>query len=127
MLVYIIFLITDLLLPTLMIVFGLLFLYKPPKTINYLYGYRTKKSMISQESWDYAHQYFGKIWFPLGVIVLILTIVAFIFLYNQDEETVGVVGFLIMLVQLTTLMVPTLITEKALKRKFDNDGKNMNQ
>lgn len=123
MLVYIIFLITDLLLPTLMIIFGLLFLYKPPKTINYLYGYRTKRSMISQESWDYAHQYFGKIWFPLGVIVLILTIVAFIFLYNQDEDTIGVVGTIIMFIQLIPLFVSVFITERALKRKFGNVSK----
>lgn len=29
---------------------------RPPKTINHLYGYRTKASMASQERWDFAQQ-----------------------------------------------------------------------
>ena len=35
--------------PLLMIGFGLLFIYKPPKRINPLYGYRTRRSMRNQE------------------------------------------------------------------------------
>ena len=29
---------------------------RPPKTINDLYGYRTKASMANQERWDFAQQ-----------------------------------------------------------------------
>ena len=32
----------------------------PPKKINYLYGYRTKASMKSQESWNFSQNYTSK-------------------------------------------------------------------
>ena len=32
----------------------------PPKKINYFYGYRTKASMKSQESWNFAQNYISK-------------------------------------------------------------------
>ena len=32
----------------------------PPKKINYFYGYRTKASMKSQESWNFAQNYTSK-------------------------------------------------------------------
>ena len=41
---------------------GGLFLWKcPPKNINGLIGYRTKRSMQNQESWDFAQRYAGKV------------------------------------------------------------------
>lgn len=106
-----------------MIVFGLIFIYDAPKNINYVYGYRSKRSKINQESWDYAHEYFGRISFRLGIVVLILTIIAFIFLYNEDVDTIGVVGTIIMFIQLIPLFVSVFITERALKRKFGNFSK----
>ena len=41
---------------------GLLF-RKTPKEINYVYGYRTKRSMMNEETWRFANQYFGKAWY----------------------------------------------------------------
>ena len=32
----------------------------PPKKINYFYGYRTKASMTSQESWNFSQNYTSK-------------------------------------------------------------------
>ncbi len=32
----------------------------PPKKINHFYGYRTKKSMRSQEVWNYAQTFSAK-------------------------------------------------------------------
>nr|WP_330361204.1 SdpI family protein [Oribacterium parvum] len=28
--------------------------------MNYVYGYRTKRSMMNEETWRFANQYFGK-------------------------------------------------------------------
>lgn len=39
---------------------GIILLKKPPKRINFLYGYRTNKSMRNQQSWDFAQMYSGK-------------------------------------------------------------------
>lgn len=45
----------NLLLPVIMLVFGRLFQTRPPKTINGLFGYRTARSMKSQEEIGRAH------------------------------------------------------------------------
>ncbi|MEW6522021.1 MAG: hypothetical protein AB1445_00375 [Bacillota bacterium] len=41
------FWIVDLVIPAVMVVFGLLFLTRPPRRINWVYGYRTSRSMKS--------------------------------------------------------------------------------
>lgn len=41
----------------LMLVLAFLFKQFPPKKINHWYGYRTPRSMRSQEAWDFANRY----------------------------------------------------------------------
>lgn len=68
------FWITDLLIPITMIGVGYWFKKNPPKSINWIYGYRTKRSMSSQEAWDVAQCSFGQIWFKVGVGLLVIII-----------------------------------------------------
>ena len=44
----------SLFIPIIMIVFGILMWFAPPKGRNTSYGYRTKRSMMNEETWDYA-------------------------------------------------------------------------
>jgi len=53
-------LIVVLLIPLTMLFFGWLLFRRTPKEINYVYGYRTKRSMMNEETWRFANQYFGK-------------------------------------------------------------------
>lgn len=69
------FWIVDLIIPITMIIFGILFIKRPPYRINSVYGYRTRRSMASQEAWDYAHQLCGKAWLGIGGILLCFIIV----------------------------------------------------
>jgi len=47
-------------------------MYKhPPKSINAIYGYRTARSMKNDETWKFAHDCCGRLWFKLGFILLI--------------------------------------------------------
>ena len=45
----------NLIVPLTMVGFGAVFLRRPPRKINGAYGYRTARSMASQEAWDFAH------------------------------------------------------------------------
>lgn len=57
----------------------LLLFYKfPPKEINALYGYRTKRSFKSQTHWDYAQRFVSKYWLivPLQIIITHLILYA---------------------------------------------------
>lgn len=78
-----------LLIPLTMIIFGRHFMSNPPKDINSFYGYRTSMSMKSRETWDFAHRYFGKLWFILGLVLLPLSVIPMFFLLGKSVETIG--------------------------------------
>ena len=61
----------DLLLPCVMMGFGREFMKNPPKEINPGYGYRTTMSSKSQETWDFAQRYMGKVWYKAGRVLLV--------------------------------------------------------
>lgn len=119
---WIFMMIMNLLIPFSMIGFGAYFRKKAPKEINYLYGYRTPMSMKNKDTWDFAHHYFGSLWFKMGWIVVFITIIAMLFLVGKDTQTVGYFGVVITLLQCIPLLGPIISTERALRRNFDEDG-----
>lgn len=121
--------ITTLIMPILMIGMGNVFLKNPPKDINEVYGYRTKRSMKNQETWDFAHQYCGKVWRKIGSIMLIISIVIDgimsigkeKLMFPQDEILI-----IILLIQTSILIIAIYPVEKALKKNFDEEGNRIN-
>ena len=80
--------------------------------------------MKSQDAWQYAHEHCGKIWYLIGLIILLLSFASMIVLYcflNRDTTTVGAYGSIICGVQLLTLIVSVFPTEFALKKRFDQN------
>jgi len=103
-----------------MIVFGLIFLKKPPKNINSLYGYRTRMSSVNQETWDFAHEYSGRVWLRTGVYVLVGSMVLMLLLKNsKDFERYMLTMFY---VQMGFMLMVIPLTEKALRKSFDKEG-----
>ena len=116
-------LVMDLLVPVVMIVLGRLFLRRPPHTINGTYGYRTAMSMKNQETWQFAHQYCGKLWLRLGWMLVPLSVIPMLFVIGKDIETVANVGLAVSLLQLAPLVGSIFPTELALKKVFDKNGR----
>lgn len=50
-----------LLIPGTMVLFGYVWKKHPPKTINGIYGYRTRRSMQNWATWEFAHQYCARL------------------------------------------------------------------
>ena len=115
--------ITTLLIPMVMIIFGSIFMKNPPKEINWAYGYRTNMSMKNQDTWNFAHEYCGKIWFRCGVVLTVISLIIMLFVIGRDTDTVGWIGGGLAMVQILPLLGTIIPTEMALKRKFDKDGK----
>ncbi len=120
---WIFMLIVVLLIPITMIVFGRLFSKSAPKKINYTFGYRTKRSMMNDETWRFANTYIGKLWYLCGIILLPLSVVAMVFVFGKGRDTVGTFGGILTLVQMIPLIGNIIPTEKALKRNFDEYGR----
>jgi hypothetical protein len=119
---WIFMLITELLMPAIMIVFGRVFMKNPPKSINMVYGYRTKLSMRNQDTWDFAHRYFGKIWYISGLVLLPISVIPMVLVMGKGDGPVGLVGGALTFVQLIVLIGAMIPPEIALSKQFDSDG-----
>ena len=117
-------LVMNLLTPLVMIIYGSIFEKKPPKIARskFAFGYRTVMSMRNEETWEYAHRFFGKLWFRLGIAVGLISIIVLFFFIGKDKDTVGFVGMIIDYVQLAAMLLPVIPTEISLRRRFDKYG-----
>ena len=120
---WIFMLIMVLLIPLTMIFFGWLLFRRTPKEINYVYGYRTKRSMMNEETWRFANQYFGKVWYLCGLISAPLSVIAIAIVFGKGPGTVGTVGGIITMLQILPLIGAIVPTESELKKNFDENGK----
>lgn len=115
-------LMSDLLVPLVMIGFGALFMFRPPRTINSLYVYRTRLSMKNEDTWAFAHRYAGRVWLIGGLILLPISVLAMLPVIGRDEQTVGTWGGIVCILELIPLAASLIPTELALRRTFDDQG-----
>lgn len=119
---WIFMLIMNLIIPLSMIGFGKYFLKNTPKEINSVFGYRTTMSMKNRDTWDFAHKYFGKIWYICGLVLLPFSIILMFFVLGQNKDVIGTLGIILCFIQIITLIGSIFPTEKALKKNFDKNG-----
>ena len=112
----------NLLIPVILIVVGRMMWKHCPKKINWVFGYRTSRSMKNMDTWQFAHKYCGKLWWKLGWLSLIPSIVVLIPFYNSSEEVIGIIGLIICIIQMVILIASAFPTEAALKNTFTDDG-----
>lgn len=108
---YLIPIVSQFFLGPILIVFSIIFLKFPPKEINPLYGYRTKRSMQSQEHWDYANKEFSQKLFVASVLTTIVQILCSMFYGHIIGITMGLIAIVV--------FIPTIIIkiETDLKKK----------
>ena len=88
----------------------------PPKKINMLYGYRTRRSMKNQETWNTGNQIAAAALLIFSVIQLAFGLGSFLILPEADAID-WTVGFMIL-----GLIVMIIMIELRLKKLFDKDG-----
>lgn len=115
-------LVCDLLIPFLMIICGRMMWKHPPKDINGIIGYRTARSMKNKDTWKFAHDYCGRLWWKIGWAMFIPSVVILVPFYNSSEDAIGIAGGILCAVQCMTLIISIFPTERALKRSFTNEG-----
>ena len=119
-----------LLIPLMMLGFGRLLYKKPPKDINFLFGYRTARSMKNADTWAFAQRTIGRIWWRAGLILLPLTALGMLvclFTLARDEDTVGVYSLVFLYAQMAVMILSIPPVERALRRTFDEDGNRREQ
>lgn len=112
----------DLLIPVLMILAGRMMWKHCPKEINSLLGYRTTRSMKNMDTWKFAHEYCGHLWWKIGWFMLVPSILVQLPFISSTEEKIGIASGIICTIQCIILMIAIFPTENALKKTFKEDG-----
>lgn len=85
----------------------------PPKTINTLYGYRTKRLMRDQKSWDFAQLYSSKLMMQFGLLYAFIGLIGFIY---KPNETIVAIITITLLIAIAAIII--VIVERKLKNRF---------
>ena len=115
-----------LLMPVTLLLFGLYFRNKAPKNINIVFGYRTSRSMKNMDTWRFAHRFCGLIWIVGGCVSLPLAIISMLLVIGKNENTIGYVGASCLFLPLILVVISIILTENALKKKFNSFGQPKN-
>ena len=110
-------LICDCIIPAIMIIAGRMMWKHCPKHMNSMSGYRTTRSMKNMDTWKFANDYCGRLWWKIGWIMII-----HIPFYGASDDTMGILSIIIIVIQLVFLIGSIFPTEKALKNNFNEDG-----
>lgn len=110
------------LIPAILFLFGKFFSKDVPMGINAFCGYRTKRSMKNEATWVFANRYCGTLSAKLAVLSAVITIRAMVLVYNSDESAVTTAALISAAIQIVLLIISVILTEKALKSTFDQEG-----
>lgn len=112
----------DLLIPILMVIAGSMMWKHAPEKINGIIGYRTARSMKNTDTWKFAQDYCGRLWWKIGWIILIPSFAIHIPFYHSSEDMIGIVAAILCTIQCVILILSIFPTERALKRTFTEEG-----
>lgn len=79
--------------------------------------------MRNEETWKFANQYLGKVWYLCGLLSAPLSVIAMAIVFEKGTETMSTVGFIITMIQTTPLVGAMISTEIVLKKNFDENGR----
>ena len=111
----VVYLLSYLILPVLLIVVGLV-MWRFPPGYGGSVGYRTKRSRSSRQAWDFAQVYWGRLILVMSIPMLAVSVGAGVFqIVKPLSEGAGLLVFcVIMTLQLVPLFVSIGVTESAL-------------
>ncbi len=118
--------IANLLIPTSMIIIGLIWKKKAPKNINNLVGYRSKRSMKNKDTWIFAQEYIRKKWLHFGIILIVVVIIRMVSMLNHENDYIGTMSLIVIACEISVMAVSVGMTESVLKEHFDEDGNPIN-
>jgi uncharacterized membrane protein len=108
--------------PLLLIVFGLLYMFKPAEHANFRFGYRTYFGMGSTEAWQYTQRIAGLVFTALGGVLFIAMIVVMCF-FGKRELLQNVTTAAICLgVQAGALLIARMVIAIMVSVYFDGFG-----
>lgn len=112
----------NLLIPVVVIVTGRIMWKHYPKNINGLVGYRTTRSMKNMDTWKFANEHCGRLWYKMGLFMLAFSVLVSVLLLRTNDNTYSMISLIFVLLQCIILIVSIIPTKLALKKMFYEDG-----
>ena len=115
-------LLCDLIIPIVMVIAGRMMWKHCPKHINSMLGYRTTRSMKNMDTWKFANEHCGRLWYKMGLFMLAFSVLVSVLLLRTNDNTYSMISLIFILLQCIILIVSIIPTEFALKKMFYEDG-----
>lgn len=115
-------LILNLIIPVTMLIAGYWMWKHCPDDINPVLGYRTRRSMKNMDTWKFAHEYCGRLWYIAGGVQILPTVAVQVQYTKSSANEIAVLSLVLVFVQLAVMLLTIIPVEKALKKKFNDDG-----
>ena len=96
------------------------------KSVNSWMGYRTARSTKNSETWEFAQKFCADNSLKMFLPTAALTLIIMLFVLNKEDKVIQYVGLGITMAQLLSYGVVLYLTEKDLKKEFDDRGKRRN-
>jgi len=110
-------------LPLIILAFGLFTRIGLPRRVNWFIGYRTSLACKNQDTWAFAHRYWGKLMIVFGFILTVLSIVGMLLIargvFALDPVLISGISAIAALAAVIVSIIPT---EMALRKAFDKNG-----
>lgn len=113
--------ICSLLVPVIVIITGRMMWKHYPKNVNGLIGYRTTLSMRNIDTWKFANEYCGRLWYRIGILMLIFSIIICLLFFKASYNTAFMASLILIAIQCIILVATIFPTENALKREFPEE------
>lgn len=85
----------------------------PPKKINYLYGYRTARSMKNQRNWDMANRYGADFMMWAGITTVLIQILTYLLIGGNLSLHIPLGYYIVFII------ISIIIIERQLIKKGD--------
>ncbi len=116
-------LVTDLIVPVLVLLFGIHYGKNgAPKSIEGHSGFRSRRATKSWDAWVFTHKLAAKIWRLAGIIMLPVTALMMIFAIGFSVEMLAFYGSLIFAFQGFAFVGTIIYVESQIKKNFNDYG-----
>lgn len=112
----------NLIIPIIMIIFGVISIRDVPKNINTFAGYRTERSMKNIDTWRFANRYCGALWKELGIGLFIISLICTCISFLYSIEFQCILSLVLIVIQILMIIFSIYLVEKELKNTFDENG-----
>lgn len=118
-----VFSVLSMVVPVCATILGLICWRYPPKGPNWALGFRSRRARASDASWAFAQNLAGKIWFILGLVLLLVSLVVIGAQSNNSIEAAIKVFLILLFVQVLCLAAVAVAVDLVLMKRFDRFGK----